>query len=68
MVLRWRTGYPGPECANNPSPGRRRRTAISRASTTSRLSMRPAIDQPTTLREWRSSTTARYSQPWRVGM
>jgi hypothetical protein len=27
-----------------------------------------AIDQPTTIREYRSSTAARYSQPSRVGM
>ena len=35
-------------------------------SATSPACMVGAIDQPTTLREYRSSTTARYSQPWAV--
>ena len=37
--------------------------AISSASRTSSLVMRLCIDQPTTLRENRSRTTARYNQP-----
>jgi hypothetical protein len=51
-----------------PPPGRRRDSASSRASTTSRLSIVAAIDQPTIMRLNRSSTTARYSHPSRVGI
>ena len=47
----------------SPSPGSRRATAIARASTTSRLSMWSAIDQPTTRRENKSSIAARNSHP-----
>jgi|GEM_PF-5161614 hypothetical protein len=59
---------PRSEYATNPSPGKRRDTAISKASTTSRLVIRSPIDQPTISREYKSSTTARYRQPSRVGM
>ena len=53
--------------AINPTPGRRRPHASSRASTTSRLVMVAAIDQPTIRRENKSSTTAKYNQPSAVG-
>jgi hypothetical protein len=59
---------PRSEWATRPSPGSRWATAISRASTTSRLPIRSDIDQPTIRRECRSSTAARYSHPSRVGM
>jgi len=36
--------------------------------TTRRLVIVPPIDQPTTIREYRSSTAARYTQPSRVPM
>jgi len=48
--------------------GSLRAIAISRVSTTGRLSIRSNIDQPTIRRECRSSTADRYSQPSRVGM
>src|SRR4051812_24063138 len=46
-----------------PLAGRRRRTAISNASTTSSWRMCGAIAQPTIRRLKRSCTAARYSQP-----
>jgi hypothetical protein len=47
----WSLTYclPRPERAGSRSPRRRRWTAIARATTTSRLSRRSAIDQPTTV-------------------
>jgi len=48
-------------------PGRRLSTAIPIASMTSCPSMRLAIDQPTTLRAYKSSTTARNRKPRAVG-
>src|SRR5688572_27010617 len=41
----------------------RRQIAICNASITSFDVMRSDIDQPTTMREYKSMTTARYSQP-----
>lgn len=46
----------------------RRNSAIRSASHTSVAVIRSDTDQPTTLRENRSSTTARYSQPSSVAM
>lgn len=43
--------------------GLRRQSAIRRAFKTRSVCMRECIDQPTTRREYRSMTTARYSQP-----
>ena len=65
---RWRTGSPGPSGPPAPPPGGGGATAISRASTTSRLFIVSSIDQPTIIRLNRSSTTARYSHPSPVGM
>ena len=48
---------------NQTRDGERRATALFRASTTHRLSIRSPIAQPTIRREERSSTAARYSQP-----
>jgi hypothetical protein len=46
--------------------GLRRHKAIINASITRSRAMVGFIDQPTTLRECRSMTTARYSQPCQV--
>ncbi len=46
--------------------GWRRHSAISRASSTRSVSIRLPIDQPTSGRENRSTSTAKYSQPSRV--
>ncbi|CAJ0897224.1 hypothetical protein R77567_04806 [Ralstonia sp. LMG 32965] len=59
---------PRSECSTKPGAGRRCCKAISSADTTSAAGMLGAIDQPTTRREYRSSTTARYSQPAPVRM
>jgi hypothetical protein len=48
--------------------GRRRRSAIWRASTTSSLRRWLAMDQPTTRRLQASTTTARYKEPVQVEM
>lgn len=59
---------PWSECTRTRPSGLRRRTAMRRASSaSSRLSV-SFMDQPTTLRAYRSSTTARYSQPCHVRM
>jgi hypothetical protein len=65
VVAYW---LPRSEWASKPAAGRRRPRARWRASTTNRLSIVSAIDQPTIIRLNRSSTTARYNRPSRVGM
>ena len=59
---------PRSEWKISPGPGPRAATAIRRASATSSVRMWSAIDQPTTRREARSITVARYSQPSQVQM
>ena len=51
-----------------PARGLRLRNAWSRAARASVLSLVSLVAQPTTRREKRSSSTARYSQPWAVAM
>ena len=50
-----------------PDESPRRATAIATASTTSWVLRLPLIDEPTTRREYTSSTTAKYSQPASLG-
>lgn len=57
---------PWSECTRTDCLGLRRSRAISSASKTSSRAEVGFIAQPTTLREYRSSTTARYSQPGHV--
>ena len=55
--------FPRSVCHNKPLAGLRFHTAINNASLTSLVRLCAAIDQPTTCRENRSITTAKYSQP-----
>jgi hypothetical protein len=50
-------------CAMSPAGGRRRATAISKASSTSSVRMWAAICQPTTRRANTSRMKARYKKP-----
>jgi hypothetical protein len=55
-------------CQMSPLGGLRFQMAIRRASLTKCDCMRLLIDHPTTCLEYRSITTARYSQPSYVGI